>query len=93
MTERTLKEKAAKLVGINGQIADLQARADALRAAIIAEMEARTVDELKAGNSLIRYKEVTSTRLDTKAFKEAHKGLYDQYAKTSTTRRFTLIPA
>lgn len=93
MTDRTMREKAAKLAALNSEIAALQAEADKLKAAITAELEARAIDELRAGSNIIRWKEVTSTRLDAKALKEAHSGLYTQYATTSTTRRFTLVPA
>jgi predicted phage-related endonuclease len=93
MTDRTMREKAHKLADINSQIAALQAEADKLKGDITAEMEQRTVDELKAGSVLIRWKEVTSTRLDTKALREAHSTLYAEFARQQTTRRFTLVPA
>jgi predicted phage-related endonuclease len=93
MTDRTMKEKAAKLQEVNAEIARLQEQADKLKGDITAEMERRAVDELQAGNSVIRWREVTSTRFDSKLFREAHSGLYEQYAKTSTARRFTLVPA
>lgn len=93
MTDRTLKDKAAKLADINRQVAALQEQADQLKASITAEMEARAVEELKAGSNVIRWKEVHSTRFDSKAFQQQHSGLYEQYAKPSTYRRFQLVPA
>lgn len=93
MTDRTLRTKAAKLAEVNTEITRLQVIADALKADITAELDRRAVDELKAGSVLIRWKEVSTTRLDTKALKEAHSSLYDEFAKPSITRRFTLVPA
>lgn len=94
MTDRTLREKARKLADLNGQIATLQAQADKLKADIQTEMDNRAVDELKAGSMLVWWKEVTrSSRFDSKAFRAQHSRLYEQYAKPSTTRRFTLVPA
>lgn len=93
MTDRTLREKARKLADINSEIAQLQEQADQLKACITAEMEQRAVDELKAGSVLVRWKVITSTRFDSKTFREAHSALYEQYAQPSTTRRFTLVPA
>jgi len=90
MTDRTLREKAVKLADINAQIDALEKQAEKLKADITAEMDARDVDELKAGNLLARWKLITSMRFDSKLFKEAHSALYEQYAKPSTTRRFTL---
>ncbi len=93
MTDRTMREKAAKLAAINAQVAALQAQADVLKASITAEMEARAVNELKAGSVLVRWQPITSTRFDSKRFREAHGALYAQYSIPSTTRRFTLVPA
>lgn len=93
MTDRTLRGKAAKLQSLNAEMARMQEQADQLKADITTELEARAVDELKAGSVLLRWKEVSSTRFDGKAFREAHSGLYERYARTSTTKRFTLVPA
>jgi len=93
MTDRTLREKAAKLANINAQIDALEKQGAKLKADITAEMESRSVDELKAGNFLARWKLITSMRFDTKRFKEAHNALYEQYSKPSETRRFTLSEA
>ena len=93
MTDKTLRTKAAKLAEVNTEITRLQVIAEALKGDITDEMLARAVDELKAGSVLIRWKEVSSTRLDTKALKEAHSSLYAEFARPSTTRRFTLTPA
>lgn len=93
MTDRTMREKAAKLADINSQIATLQAQADKLKGDIQAEMDRRAVDELKAGAVLVRWKEVPNNRFDTTTFKATHANLYEQYLKHSTTRRFTLVSA
>ena len=93
MTDRTLREKAKTLSEVNAQIDALEKQAKKLKADITAEMEGRGVDELKAGNFLARWKLITSQRFDSKLFKEAHSALYEQYAKQSTSRRFTLTAA
>ena len=93
MTDRTLKEKASKLSDLNAQVSALQEQAERLRADITKEMESREVEELKAGNNLLRWKIITSIRFDSKLFKEAHNDLYEKYARPSTTRRFTLVSA
>ena len=93
MTDRTLKRKVDRLWEVNAELARLQEQADKLKTEIQGEMEQRAVDKLEAGNALVRWKEVTTLRFDQKAFKQAHSRLYEQYAKTSTTRRFTLVPA
>jgi len=93
MTERTLRGKATKLADVNAQISALQKQAERLKADITDEMRVRNVDELRAGNNLIRWKLITSMRFDSANFKEEHAALYDQFSTASTTRRFTLVPA
>lgn len=44
--------------------------------------------ELRAGAFKVTYKEVNSTRFDSKTFKADYPDLYGQYTKTYTTRPF-----
>lgn len=93
MTDRTLKSKLDKLHQLQAEIDALTTQADALKAQVKTELEARGLDELEAGNYIVRWKPVNSTRFDTKQFKAEHAKLYQQYAATTTTRRFTLATA
>ena len=93
MTDRTLREKAKTLAEVNAQIAELEKQQAKLKADITAEMESREVDELRAGNFLARWKLVTSNRFDTKSFKGMYNTLYDEFTKTTESRRFTLTTA
>ena len=54
MTNRTLKSKASKLQELQAEIDALTAAADTIRDAIKAEMTALAVDELEAGEAVIR---------------------------------------
>lgn len=47
-------------------------------------------DNAKCLEHTVSWKPVTAERLDTKALKEAEPEIYEQYVKTSTSRRFTL---
>ena len=93
MTDRILREKAKALAEVNAQIAELEKQQTKLKADITSEMESREVDEIKAGNFLARWKPITSSRFDSKAFKGAYSALYEQYTKSTETRRFTLTAA
>jgi len=53
-------------------------------------MTARETDELITGEYKIRWKKVVSNRFDTTSFKKTHADLYEQYTKTTETRRFTI---
>ena len=91
MTDRTLKAKVSTLQQLQVEIDTLTEQAESLKDAIKAEMTARAVDELEAGNAVIRWKSVNSTRFDSKAFKQAHSRLYEQFAVHTETRRFTVV--
>lgn len=93
MTDRTLKSKISKLQELQAEIDALTAEADTIRDAIKAEMSARAVDELEAGNAVVRWKPIVSTRFDAKGFKQAHNRLYEQFVVQTETRRFTLVTA
>lgn len=47
-------------------------------------------EEMQIDDTTIRYKSVTSSRFDTKAFQTAYTALYQQFCKAATTRRFTV---
>ena len=71
-------------------IEELKAEADTVRNSIKAEMEAREVEELIAGQYIIRWATVLSNRFDTTAFKMVLPDLYKAYTKQTTSRRFTI---
>ena len=49
------------------------------------------MDELKTKNFIVRWNEVISSRLDSKALKAALPDVYGQFCKASTSRRFTIV--
>ncbi|MFG6352310.1 MAG: hypothetical protein K1W21_12045 [Oscillospiraceae bacterium] len=48
------------------------------------------MDELKTKNFILRWKEIISSRLDSKALKAALPDVYGQFCHTSASRRFTI---
>lgn len=62
-----------------------------LKDQIKAEMTARNVDELTAGQYIARFTTVKSSRFDTKSFKEKFGAeLYKSLCKEVTSRRFSV---
>lgn len=86
MTERMIENRIKKLQEIEAQQKELEAQAEALKA----DMESKGVDELKTKNFIVRWKEIISSRLDSKALKAALPDVYGQFCKPSTSRRFTV---
>ena len=90
MTERMIENRIKKLQAIEAQHKELEAQADAIRAELKADLEEKGVEELKTTNFLLRWKEIVSSRLDSKALKAALPDVYGQFCKVSVSRRFTI---
>ena len=69
---------------------EIKGEADKVRNSIKAEMEAREVEELIAGQYIVRYTSVLSNRFDSTAFKKVMPELYKAYTKQTASRRFTI---
>ena len=68
----------------------LKNEADTIRNSIKAEMEARDVEELIAGQYIIRWTSVLSNRFDSMAFKKVMPEIYKAYTKQISSRRFSI---
>jgi predicted phage-related endonuclease len=71
-------------------IEEAQAQADAIRNSIKEELADRGVEELIAGNYIVRYTSVLSNRFDSTSFKKHYGDLYKAFLKQSSSRRFTI---
>ena len=90
MTERMIENRVKRLQEIEAQQKELETAAEAIRAELKADMEEKGLDELKTKNFILRWKEIISNRLDSKALKAALPDVYGQFCKASTSRRFTI---
>ena len=93
MTDRQINNRVRKLQALEAQIKELEAQADALRDEIKADLTDKGEDEHNTGSFIIRWKEVISNRLDSKALKSALPDVFRTYSKESTCRRFTVSAA
>ena len=71
-------------------VEEMKAQSDTIRNEIKAEMEARELEEMIAGQYIIRYTAVLSNRFDTTAFKKVMPEIYKAYTKQVSSRRFTI---
>ena len=90
MSKIELLAKIELLNHYEAMMEELKAEADKVRNTIKAEMEAREVEELEAGQYIIRYTSVLSNRFDSTAFKKVMPELYKAYTKQTASRRFTI---
>lgn len=80
MTMKEMENKVAKLA------AEITATEDSLKA----YMTANSADELHGPSFKITWKEVISSRLDSKALKAAAPELWQRFSKQTITRRFCM---
>lgn len=90
MTDKMLDNRVKKIQTLEAQIKELEKEADAIRAEIKADMEAKGEDEYNTGNFILRWKEIISRKLDSKALKAALPDVFDAFSKESVSRRFTI---
>ena len=84
-------ELIAKIEALNEWEALMEeAKAEAIRDSIKAEMAERETEELIAGNYIIRWTSVLSNRFDTTGFKKVYGDLYKAFTKQSASRRFSI---
>ena len=90
MSKYELLAKVELLNKYEAMMEELRAEADSVRNSIKAEMEAREVEELIAGQYIIRWTSVLSQRFDSTSFKKVLPDLYKAYTKQVASRRFTI---
>jgi predicted phage-related endonuclease len=90
MDNLQMDEKLAQLRRCRREIDTLKKEAEAVEAEVKAELETRGVDQLETAHYKVSWKPVSTIRLDTKALKAERPEIYDRYAVTSATKRFTI---
>ena len=90
MSKIELLAKIELLNKYEAMMEELKAEADSVRNSIKAEMEAREVEELIAGQYIVRWTSVLSNRFDSTSFKKVMPEIYKAYTKQVASRRFTI---
>ena len=90
MSMNELNTTAHDLMSVRAMIEELQAEAEALTDKLKAAMVERGAEVLQGDGWKASWKNVTSSRFDSKRFKADHSDLYSQYSKATVTTRFIL---
>jgi len=90
MSSTDVSSKAAELKELKAMAEELEAAITTIEDEIKAELTARGVDEMQAGAFKVRWKPVTSKRLDQTAIKNELPDIYARYTTESVTRRFSV---
>lgn len=90
MSINEMESKVNELRELRNMADDLAAEISAIENELKTHMQNRGVDELHGPTFKITWKEVTSSRLDSKALKTAAPELWERFTRTTTSRRFIL---
>lgn len=71
-------------------IEEAKEQAESLRDEIKSEMLKRDIEEMKAGQYIVRWTSVLSQRFDTTAFKKIMPEVYKAYTKQIASKRFSI---
>lgn len=85
-----LNSTAKDLISVRQMIKELQGEAEALTDKLKAAMVTQGTEVLLGGDRKASWKNVSSSRFDSKAFRADHAKLYGQYSKPTITTRFVL---
>lgn len=90
MSEQNLREAIKNYKELQRLAEELEQEMEAAKDSIKAELAARGVDELTAGEYKVRYTAVKSSRFDTTAFRKAMPDLAAQFTRSVESRRFSV---
>ena len=93
MATNEIISKLTELAELRKMAEDLNAEIEAIQNEIKAHMTAEDTDTITAGAFKVTWKAVTSTRIDTTALRKDLPEIWQEYGKTSTTRRFNVAVA
>ena len=88
MNMNELNTTARDLMSVRAMIAELEAEAEALTDKIKAVMVDRGEEVLTGDGWKASWKNINSSRFDSRRFKADHSDLYAAYSKATTTTRF-----
>ena len=90
MSTIEITSKIEDLKQLEALIEEAKAELEAMRDEIKQELLSRGVDELEAGQYIVRWTPVLSQRFDSTAFKRVMPEVYKAYTKQVSSRRFTI---
>ena len=90
MSTIEIQAQIESLRALEELIEEAKAEAETLRDAIKQEMLIRDTEELSAGQYIVRWTSVLTSRFDTTAFKKVMPEIYKAYLKQVSSRHFTI---
>lgn len=87
---KNMDSVARDLLSVRQMIAELRMEEEALVDALKAEMTEQGTETLTGNGWKCSWKNVNSSRFDSKSFKADHADLYSEYSKPTTVTRFLI---
>ena len=90
MSTNEISTRIENLLELEALIEEAKAELEAMRDEIKQELLSRGVDELEAGQYIVRWTPVLSQRFDSTAFKRVMPEVYKAYTKQVSSKRFRI---
>lgn len=90
LTDRQIDNRAKKIKALEAEKKALEEAINALKEELKYFFDYAGLTETETTGYKIIFKDIESTRFDTKTFKKEHKNLYDKYNKTIGYKRLTI---
>ena len=90
MTKNEMIKKIEELQELETFIEEIKAEAETIKDSIKAEKLDRDIEELAAGQYIVRWTSILSNRFDTTSFKKQFGDLYKSFTKQTSSRRFSI---
>lgn len=88
---RTFNQKVEELKQLKTMLAELQNEITTAEDEIKKEMTEQGKEEIITDTFIVRYKTVSSNRIDTTAIKKDLPKVAEKYTKQTTAKRFTIV--
>ena len=88
--DRALDNRIRKIKELEAQKKALEAEINSLKDEIRRDMTARSEEEHRTKNYVIRFKQIVSNSFDSKAFKAENPEMYASYLVQGSTKRLTI---
>lgn len=90
MSKTELAKKLHQIQELKRMSEEITSEMESLTDEVKAEMTAQNTEEMTVDIFKVRWKTVTSSRIDTAAFRNEMPEVAEKYTKTTTNRRFTI---
>lgn len=90
MTDKQIDNRVKRLQALNEEIKALEAKSQALRDELTKEIESRGTEELKTDSFLVRWTTTIRNTLDSKKLRADLPSIYENYLRTTESRRFSI---